>query len=138
MLIFKLDPLAPFLDTIPILCHIGQKANIKSTSSMLTLMASPPSNHFIASLQILPEFFTYFNSDESHHSTIPLELFYIIMLRMEICGFTSMYFTLFQPLTKVLLTFQRSSSYIFSSLQQESRILCFFWFQEHIIFGVRS
>ncbi|XP_023548337.1 uncharacterized protein LOC111807005 [Cucurbita pepo subsp. pepo] len=72
-------------------------------------MASPPSNHFIASLQILPEFFTYFNSDESHHSTIPLELFYIIMLRMEICGFTSMYFTLFQPLTKVLLTFQRSS-----------------------------
>ena len=128
---FKLDPFFPLLDTIPVLSHLGQKANIKTSPSMLKLTILPLSRHFIAALQMLPEFFNFYTTNEIQHSRIPLDIFYITMLHMKAHGFSSMYFTLRQSVNKLRLSFHGSSSYIFSSLQQESRILCFFWFQEH-------
>ncbi|XP_023548338.1 uncharacterized protein LOC111807006 [Cucurbita pepo subsp. pepo] len=106
MLTFRLDPFSPLLDAIRILSYVAPKANIKSTTSTLTLSVAPPTRRFIGALQMLPEFFNFFHSDDTHQSRIPLDLLCIIMDRMELRGFSSMYFAIFQSLSNVLLTFQ--------------------------------
>ena len=110
MLMFRIEPYAPFLDTIPVLSHLGQKAKIKSSESMFTLMVSDPTHRFTAALQILPEFFEYFNSNQTHHSRFSIEKFYLTMFHMELRGYSSMLFILIQAINKISLAFENPQS----------------------------
>lgn len=123
MLMFRLNPFGLLLETTPVLCQVGQKVDIKSTATTLTLMLTHPSPRFIAALQMSHEFFNLFHSDQTHHSRFSLENFYVIMYRMELQGFSSMHFSLVPQLNTAFLTFDGNSSSKYSDLYSFSSSL---------------
>ncbi|XP_023006013.1 uncharacterized protein LOC111498890 [Cucurbita maxima] len=75
-------------------------------------MVSDPTHHFTAALQILPEYFEYFNSNQTHHSRFSIEKFYITMFHMELRGYSSMLFILIQAINKISLAFENPQSHL--------------------------
>ncbi|CAK9328865.1 unnamed protein product [Citrullus colocynthis] len=84
MLMFRLDPFAVLLNSIPVLSQIGQQADIKCTTNRLTLMLSHSAPPFIAAIQMSPEFFNLYDSDHTYHFRFSLDRFYVIMYQMEL------------------------------------------------------
>lgn len=126
MLMFRLDPFAVLLNSIPVLSQIGQQADIKCTTNRLTLMLSHSAPPFIAAIQMSPEFFNLYDSDHTYHFRFSLDRFYVIMYQMELQGFSSMLFNIMNQIQAIFLTFERNSSnYSFSSLHIQS---CFLYY----------